>query len=488
MSNLSASKTPFRFEPIDKITLRIDAFLGEWLSPDYFEFITAPPPSNMMVAAAKAELLRSAEPIQGSRSLQVEPRSIFLSGGWGQYQDFASTNIHSLSMAQVAQALPGHGMSSNGNLESGTAGIGASKANHSSRAKPVVSGYLPPAPTYALLPKEPIPSGYVAHARDACINIDFQWDSMREPQNWGDGGEHGEEWSAMHMRFRRGMFNMITWYREEGPDYDPQDNDSHEDASKELGEVVDTVLVIVTHGAGCNALIGAMTGQPVLLDVGMGSLTMAMRKDRVATQSSCAPSYGYPSRPRKSSVDLGFYDEYDMKIVASTDHLRAGADPLHIPQLQSPKLMPLIPELRYGPDSLTSSGATAPAQLDKPHIRTKNAALGSIRRFRAIAKSVPSKSITAGDITTSPLTSSGLWGSRKSTMENLNEAPSSHGRDMTLNFNDGASDVRQTRLSRDEEWSQGSSASLEEATTKQGLWAPSSRIPPVRRWTVHEND
>ncbi len=216
-SNPPASKTPLRFEPMQKITLRIDAFLGEWLSPDYFEFITAPPPSNMMVAAAKAELLRSAEPIQGSKTLPVEARSTFFPGGWGQHQDSALTNRHSLSMAQVAQALPGHGMSSNGNHESDTAGPGISKSQHSSKAKPMVSGYVPPVPTYALLPKEPIPSGYVAHARDACVNIDFQWDSMRDPQNWGDGGEHGEEWSSMHMRFRRGMLNMISWYSEEGP-------------------------------------------------------------------------------------------------------------------------------------------------------------------------------------------------------------------------------------------------------------------------------
>ncbi len=180
-----------------------------------------------------------------------------------------------------------------------------------------------------------------------------------------------------------------------------------------------------------------------------------------------------------------------MKMVASTEHLRAGADPLHIPQLQSPKLMPSIPEHRHGADSLTSSGATTPSELDKPQIRTKNTALGSIRRFRAVTNSVPSKSFTAGDITTSPLTSSGLWGSKKSTTESLDHAPSSTGRDMTVKFNDGASDQRPTTIGQDPSGgkrTQGSSASLEIPATKQGLWAASSKIPPVRRWTVHEND
>jgi hypothetical protein len=43
---------------IKKSTIRVDAFLGEWLSPDYFESITPPPSSIMMVASAKADLLR----------------------------------------------------------------------------------------------------------------------------------------------------------------------------------------------------------------------------------------------------------------------------------------------------------------------------------------------------------------------------------------------------------------------------------------------
>ncbi len=40
-------------ENIKKSTIRVDAFLGEWLTPDYFEQITPPPSSIMMVAGAK---------------------------------------------------------------------------------------------------------------------------------------------------------------------------------------------------------------------------------------------------------------------------------------------------------------------------------------------------------------------------------------------------------------------------------------------------
>ena len=43
---------------LSKSVLRLDSFLGEWLSPDYFEHITPPPRSMLMLATAKAELLR----------------------------------------------------------------------------------------------------------------------------------------------------------------------------------------------------------------------------------------------------------------------------------------------------------------------------------------------------------------------------------------------------------------------------------------------
>lgn len=70
------------------------------------------------------------------------------------------------------------------------------------------------------------------------------------------------------------------------------------------------MVVIVSHGAGCNAMIGAITRQPVLMNVGVASLTMATRKG-------------------KKNVDLGGPDAslpidqyYDLKIQASNEHLR----------------------------------------------------------------------------------------------------------------------------------------------------------------------
>jgi hypothetical protein len=69
-------------ENIKKSIIRVDAFLGEWLSPDYFEQITPPPSSIMMVAVAKADLLRRED---YSYLLNIRNRSPNqgFPGGWG---------------------------------------------------------------------------------------------------------------------------------------------------------------------------------------------------------------------------------------------------------------------------------------------------------------------------------------------------------------------------------------------------------------------
>jgi len=83
-------------------------------------------------------------------------------------------------------------------------------------------------------------------------------------------------------------------------------------------------VILVTHGAGCNALIGALTNHPVLIDVGMASLTMAVRKTVITPKSS--PSTSPPESPRLharvGAKVLGISDEYEVKLIANTEHLR----------------------------------------------------------------------------------------------------------------------------------------------------------------------
>lgn len=420
-----------------KPTLRVDAFLGEWLSPDYYEFLAAPPESNMMVAGAKAELLKSAEPIRGAKIIEHDGSVKVFPGADSTPAAQARANRDrgvSFSLDEIARHLPSHAPKAK-SVDT-TQEQDSTVVSKKEPEKPKRNiGYIPPTPTYALLPKAPIPAGYVAHARDQCTDIDFGWDSMREPQAWGDGGQYGEEWSSMHRRFRSGFSNMVQWYKSHDPDFNPQTGKDVDDDKTLADDSTDTVLVIVTHGAGCNALIGALTNQPVLMDVGMGSLTMAVRAPHSATspverQRSNSNAAGYRRR-RASSVDMGLHQEYDMKMIASSEHLRAGADPLTIPQLAGGSVnMPSIPE------SNPTSGSTTPRER-AGSFNNKNSALGSMRRTSVKAKS--SRAYSPSPVLTSA-TNSGLWGGSGSTLDNgealsLSPTPDlSPAQEKTINF------------------------------------------------------
>lgn len=435
--------------PHSRATLRVDAFLGEWLSPDYFEMITPPPESTLMVTAAKAELLRPADKIE-----TYTPSSPVVSGGnlWGTPQ---TGRQHSSSVSNVPSPLSHE---TNGPLENWqvfsrdvpsrdrTNSLGTSKqAEHFRPADPSnlshkydnTSGYSPPTPTYAISPGDPIPRGYVAHARDQCVNVDYKWDSMREPHCWGDGGRFGEEWSQMHKRFRHGLSSMVDWYTTTRSESNHPMHSQHEVAPEDDDDE-ELVVVLITHGAGCNALIGALTNQPVLLDFGMASLTMAVRKD-VASSSPSAGESGSPSdspalgnspalhpvdavsRPlprRQSSIDAGLASHYEMKIIASSEHLRPGVDPtktstsmVSSPNLSASQTVPQSRSRRFGSaSSHASAGAPVDANwnLSEPRARI-NSSLGSMRRPSrpVITPVVSSPALPSAVRNDSP---TGLWG------------------------------------------------------------------------------
>jgi hypothetical protein len=339
--------------------LRIDAFLGEWLSPDYFDQITPPPGSVMMVASAKAELLRRGESLHRANNHGSHSFSGNFPGGWKSNQTTSSPETPAentnFGMSSLADALPsegqlgtedGHGFS---RPVKGITIRDVLSRSPSRSQEDLSAGYIPPIPSYAISPSDPIPTGYVAHARDACVDVDYQWDSMRVPHDWGDGGEYDEEWSAMHKRFRNGLLKMIDWYSHEKPHkshrhhhHHHHSHHSHHNHSNDEDDDADTVLVLVTHGAGCNALIGALTNQPVLIDVAMASLTMAVRKDIFKAKASNYQSVdlvnnGYTEHHR-SPPAIPLYHIYDLSLIASTEHLRVTSNPLSIPQLPSPTL------------------------------------------------------------------------------------------------------------------------------------------------------
>lgn len=381
----------------DRPNLRVDAFLGEWLSPQYYEHIQAPPPSDIMVAGAKAELMRTADPIQGSVPLHGDdrlktsaPTEVGIGAG-ARSSDEGLDNMNTLT-----SSLPSR-ITFSADTKLGT-------GSRYSRPAGKITGYTPPQPQYALRSIDPIPVGYFAEARDACVKFDSDWDSASEPQNWGDGGVHVEEWSSMHIRFRRGLAGMVSWYSEHGSSETNVNVSPGGDEERDDDE--DIALVLITHSAGCNALIGALTNQPVLIDVGMGSLTMAARKAG-ASAASTSPdaSRSLLARRRRSSMDVGLANVYEMKMLASTEHLRTGANPLQIPQLQMPWSLASISEqgLRR------ADGSVSPSDRDRS--QTRNSALGSVRRRPSVPINTYSSRLSA------PSTSSGLWRSRDSSAE-----------------------------------------------------------------------
>ncbi|KAH6048205.1 hypothetical protein HBI54_069700 [Parastagonospora nodorum] len=420
----------------ERVLLRVDAFLGEWLSPDYYEDITPPPNSTLMVAGAKADLLR-----RGDAMLEMSHTKTskgFFPGGWmgkgasaaaqpetdhkprSKVRSLAAASPFNRERSSSQGASPLQRTKSRENLTS----LAPAAQNPNSRV------YEPPVPTYSVSPADHIPRGYFAHAREACIVVDFQWDSMRPPQEWGDGGEYGDEWSTMHKRFRRGLTGMMDWYREHGatPPKNqisgfmfkeplrltpvPAAKRPTEPFSLDKGDGPDEdeelVLIIMTHGAGCNALLGAMANQPVLMDIGLASLSMAVRRE-VPRE----PSEATIHERRLSVADPGMAETYDMKIMASVDHLKPGTDPSKI-QSQSRTNSPAVlasPSLEAR-RRMGGSAASSPGDTPVDPFRTWNSSAGLQRRTMSSGsnKLYTQSNLNPGSTSTAP---GGLWGSAK---------------------------------------------------------------------------
>jgi len=300
---------PFQFK---SSLLRLDSFLGEWLSPEYFEMITPPPGPALMMGSAKADLLRREDYSAYTDQVpQAPPEKPASNGSLWQ----ASSSSGPSSGAQTPRS------------ESNTA-LNVSGLASALPAREGKGEYVAPRPLHSVSGSHKIPEGLVAHARDSCVTVDYQWDSMREPLDFGDGGKFGEEWTSMHTRFRGGLRKLLNWYATadtpadlvaqpskasggDGPEVERDDED------------VETVVIVVSHGAGCNALIGAITHQPVLMDVGIASITMATRKPNLDYKQMLAAA-GPSAEP--SAKPLVQVDKmYDMRLSASTEHLKSSS-------------------------------------------------------------------------------------------------------------------------------------------------------------------
>ncbi|PUU79983.1 hypothetical protein B9Z19DRAFT_977058 [Tuber borchii] len=329
-----------------KPLLRLDSWLGEWLAEDYYVDITPPPPTSLLIGTAKADYIRP-------------------------------SSASGISAAPVVNASPLY------NISSLTTSLPTT----------FTGGYVAPSPTWAISNHGKIPTGYVSHAKEY-VEFDLGWDSSK----LGSGAEYGEEWASMHTRFKNGWKKLLWYYSSEDPkattsptrwkrvtetsfseakknrpsasavtlteidsgtgeNTDGNPTPPLSDSEGEAGvedeeEEIQTVLILVTHGAGCNALIGAITHQPVLIDIGISSLTMAVRKDldpdspAYSTDSPKVFHHHSTSAPTSGEIPTPPV-VYDLKITANNDHLRTYT-PLSTP--------PVSPNLRYGLNSLAPVG------------------------------------------------------------------------------------------------------------------------------------
>ena len=513
----SPGRPPAEPRPFVRPRLRLDAFLGEWLSPDYFEDVAPPPGSALMVAGAKAELLRRGEPLDpaedpAAATARAASGGVHFPGGWtrdappaapdarngdgdgGGDDDAdppAADDLARLTLSPSAPAPrppPRRRSPSPLALRAALAHDGAPRL-----------GYVPPRPRHPLRPVDPIPAGYVAHARDACLDVDYAWDSRGPPpRDWGDGGSYGEEWSAMHRRFRAGLAKMVGWYRRHTDSALQGGLGGHHErrlhpvaaVGDEGGaepEEEDLVLVLVTHGAGCNALIGALTGQPVLLDVGLASLTMAVRRD--ATPDDPGPAAADPADPARAAPppDPPLPALYAVLLTASTEHLRAGSHPLAVPALDPPPSAATARSARH-PSFTPSPALSIPARSPRP----RPGALGSLitrsplDRTPPPAPAGPPRS-ASGHVEPGTAPGGGLQrsatvaGAARSAGNGLWRKPAEGVEGATVAWLgvDGAADGAE----------HGEGAGVDGGDPARGLWGRESferAVPVKRRWTLLE--
>jgi broad specificity phosphatase PhoE len=100
---------------------------------------------------------------------------------------------------------------------------------------------------------------WLATNRGSSYSVDSLWSLNK----LGTSGQYGESWSSMHKRFIKGMENLLEHYDETGEGYQ---------------NGTPPVVVIVTHGAGCNSLLGYLSNQPLLTKVGLAQFLIAQRQ------------------------------------------------------------------------------------------------------------------------------------------------------------------------------------------------------------------
>lgn len=102
---------------------------------------------------------------------------------------------------------------------------------------------------------------WLATHLNGCSTAKIKQDSAWPLSKFGHCGDYGETWSSMHSRFNQGLAQLISYYNSF-----PTESQT---------------VILVTHGAGCNAILGYLSNQPLFSEIKIASFAIAeSRQDR----------------------------------------------------------------------------------------------------------------------------------------------------------------------------------------------------------------
>jgi hypothetical protein len=188
-------------------------------------------------------------------------------------------------------------------------------------------------------------------------------------------------------------------------------------------------------------------------------------------------------------------EDYEMKTLASLDHLRPGVDPAKLSDIPAPPMLASPIEYRRRLNPLAPTSPTEYPYGAAEPFRGINSSLGSMRRSSTTGSS--SSRLFAPSTTQNSSTTSmtGLWSRTSSNLDTASTRSASPGADLVLNFPEPklGNALTKTVSNQSENDDVAPLPTVQKAVT--GLWGPApvaartdlSRVSgPKRRWTVTE--
>jgi hypothetical protein len=218
---------------------------------------------------------------------------------------------------------------------------------------------------------------------------------------------------------------------------------------------------------------------------------MAVRKTTTQNTPTATPTTTPKTQSPRTSRVVNISDQYDVKLIANTEHLRSASTSSTPTVSRSSSVVSGSFRERFG-------SAPAPYDPNKSRATTiGGGGFGSVRRTASIAGT------QSGSYVPTRQSSIGLWSATRPDEEETPEEPEEPEDNMIMNFgNDGAKDAAPSKenippLAQSEKGSEDVIENDgEDEVAPLGLWGSprppgvaelNREIAPKRRWTVNES-